>query len=121
MTDATPPPATIRPVTGDEYRRLRNMLAAISVMLLITVGLIWWDGRAADDRAIRQTLAAEHARCVAANNARQEIKDAFEALYDGFITATAGSQSALDFKAEGMANLERGLPQRDCDAEQENR
>lgn len=54
-----------------------------------------------------------HRQCVSTNRSRAEIKQAFSALYDGFIAAT-GSQAARDFKTQQLANLERGLPQRDC-------
>lgn len=100
--------------TTPEYRRLRNLLIFVSILIAVTVGAIWLDGRAQRAADHRRAANDTYRQCLTSNNSRQEITLAFDGLYDGFIKASGNSQAAIDFKNEHMASLESALPQREC-------
>lgn len=72
------------------------------------------EAKAQRARDLARDAQREHDRCEASNASRAEIRDAFEGLYDKFIEASGRSQQALDFKADGMAKLNDGIPSRPC-------
>lgn len=91
--------------TSAEYRRLRNLLALLSVLIFTTLGAIWLDGR--ND---------EQARCEQSNAGRQVIKDAFNKYTDALGRASGAQDSPQleAFRKDVNGTLDKGLPQKEC-------
>lgn len=100
--------------TNLELSRLRR--SAINFQRIVIASLAFF--LVASTLLIAINVTNEHTKahdqCVSSNHGRAEIKQAFADLYDGFIKASGNSQAAVDFKNQRMAQLERGLPQRQC-------
>lgn len=89
--------------------RVRLAPAWRGLLILAIVGTAW----SVAQWHVDQTHQA-HKQCESSNHGRAEIKQAFGDLYDQFITVSHNNPEAVKFKDQGMARINKGLPQRQC-------
>lgn len=107
---------------SDDYGRLRNLLGLVAFAMLVTVAIIWIDGRSQTHDIVATRTQARHTQCLIDNQRRLQAGEAARHQAESLIqiaNAQPGAKATDPATAKAyidgqVAAAKASYPHRDC-------